>query len=142
MYFYSLNWLWCINATISCVYIWKHGGSGFYCSHHRLNFRICKFRSCTISVGPAENYRVQHIEFFPPKVWYSLQIFGYDSLWYNCSIVIVIYMHLFFFSFSLYFLVLFFVCFSNLCILSYMHVPYGAFFINKKFEFNTQFFSC
>ena len=42
MYFYSLNWLWCINATISWVYIWKHGKSGFYCSHHRfrLNFRI------------------------------------------------------------------------------------------------------
>ena len=32
----------CINATISCVYIWKHGRSAFYCSHHwfRLNFRI------------------------------------------------------------------------------------------------------
>jgi hypothetical protein len=28
-----------------------------------------------------------------------------------------------------------FVCSSNLCILSYMHVPYGAFFINKEFEF-------
>ena len=59
MYFYSLNWLWCINATISCVYIWKHGASGFYCSH--LNFRICKLRSCTISVGPAENYWVQDL---------------------------------------------------------------------------------
>jgi hypothetical protein len=22
LYFYSLNWLWCICATISCVYIW------------------------------------------------------------------------------------------------------------------------
>jgi len=29
LYFYSLNWLWCINATISCVYIWKHGGLVF-----------------------------------------------------------------------------------------------------------------
>jgi hypothetical protein len=28
-----------------------------------------------------------------------------------------------------------FVCSSHLCILSYMHVPYGAFFINKGFEF-------
>jgi hypothetical protein len=28
-----------------------------------------------------------------------------------------------------------FVCSSHLCILSYMHVPYGAFFINKEFEF-------
>ena len=28
-----------------------------------------------------------------------------------------------------------FVCSSYLCILSYMHVPYGAFFINKEFEF-------
>ena len=27
-----------------------------------------------------------------------------------------------------------FVCSSHLCILSYMHVPYGAFFINKEFE--------
>ena len=60
MYFYSLNWLWCINATISCVYIWKHGGSGFYCSHHRfrLYFRICSIpvlhnlsRSCRKLVG-------------------------------------------------------------------------------------------
>jgi hypothetical protein len=28
-----------------------------------------------------------------------------------------------------------FVCSSHLCILSYIHVPYGAFFINKEFEF-------
>jgi hypothetical protein len=28
-----------------------------------------------------------------------------------------------------------FVCSSHLCILSYMHVPYGAFFIIKEFEF-------
>jgi hypothetical protein len=28
-----------------------------------------------------------------------------------------------------------FVCSSHLCILSHMHVPYGAFFINKEFEF-------
>jgi hypothetical protein len=27
-----------------------------------------------------------------------------------------------------------FVCSSHLCILSYMHIPYGAFFINKEFD--------
>lgn len=59
---------------------------------------------------------------------YSLQIFGYDSLWYNCSIVIIFY----FPCISLFYS---FVCSSHLCILSYMHVPYGAFFINKEFEF-------
>jgi hypothetical protein len=32
-----------------------------------------------------------------------------------------------------------FVCSSHLCILSYMHVPYGAFFINKEFEFEFEF---
>jgi hypothetical protein len=30
-----------------------------------------------------------------------------------------------------------FVYSSHLCILSYMHVPYGAFFINKEFELVT-----
>ena len=64
---------------------------------------------------------------------YSLQIFGYDSLWYNCSIVIFFF--LFFFFFVLFSLFYSFVCSSHLCILSYMHVPYGAFFINKEFEF-------
>ena len=59
---------------------------------------------------------------------YSLQIFGYDSLWYNCSIVIIFY----FPCISLFYS---FVCSSHLCILSYMHFPYGAFFINKEFEF-------
>ena len=59
---------------------------------------------------------------------YSLQIFGYDSLWYNCSIVIIFY----FPCISLFYS---FVCSSHLCILSYMHVPYGAFFINQEFEF-------
>ena len=59
---------------------------------------------------------------------YSLQIFGYDSLWYNCSIVIIFY----FPCISLFYS---FVCSSHWCILSYMHVPYGAFFINKEFEF-------
>ena len=59
---------------------------------------------------------------------YSLQIFGYDSLWYNCSIVIIFY----FPCISLFYS---FVYSSHLCILSYMHVPYGAFFINKEFEF-------
>ena len=54
---------------------------------------------------------------------YSLQIFGY-----NCSIVIIFY----FPCISLFYS---FVCSSHLCILSYMHVPYGAFFINKEFEF-------
>jgi hypothetical protein len=33
------------------------------------------------------------------------------------------------------FLVFPFVCSSHLCILSYLHVPYGAFFINKEFEY-------
>ena len=65
---------------------------------------------------------------------YSLQIFGYDSLWYNCSIVIIIYF--FFPCISLFYS---FVCSSHLCILSYMHAPYGAFFINKKFEFELCF---
>ena len=60
---------------------------------------------------------------------YSLQIFGYDSLWYNCSIVIIIYFPP---CISLFYS---FVCSSHLCILSYMHVLYGAFFINKEFEF-------
>jgi hypothetical protein len=32
-----------------------------------------------------------------------------------------------------------FVCSSHLCILSYMHVPYGAFFINKEFEFEFEY---
>ena len=64
---------------------------------------------------------------------YSLQIFGYDSLWYNCSIVIIIF---FIFLFSLFYS---FVCSSHLCILSYMHVPYGAFFINKEFEYEFEF---
>jgi hypothetical protein len=59
---------------------------------------------------------------------YSVQIFGYDSLWYNCSIVIIFY----FPWISLFYS---FVCSSHLCILSYIHVPYGAFFINKEFEF-------
>ena len=36
------------------------------------------------------------------------------------------------FLFSLFYS---FVCSSHLRILSYMHVPYGAFFINKEFEF-------
>ena len=63
---------------------------------------------------------------------YSLQIFGYDSLWYNCSIVIIFY----FPCISLFYS---FVCSSHLCILSYMHVPYGAFFINKEFEYNIFF---
>ena len=64
---------------------------------------------------------------------YSLQIFGYDSLWYNCSIVIIFY----FPCISLFYS---FVCSSHLYILSYMHVPYGAFFINKEFEFVFIFF--
>ena len=59
---------------------------------------------------------------------YSLQIFGYDSLWYNCSIVIIFYFPCIPLFYS-------FVCSSHLCILSYMLVPYGAFFINKEFEF-------
>ena len=32
-----------------------------------------------------------------------------------------------------------FVCSSYLCILSYMHVPYGAFVINKEFEYKMEF---
>jgi hypothetical protein len=32
-----------------------------------------------------------------------------------------------------------FVCSSHLYILSYMNVPYGAFFINKEFEFEFGF---
>ena len=63
---------------------------------------------------------------------YSLQIFGYDSLWYNCSIVIIIYIYFYLPCISLFYS---FVCSSHLCINSYMHVPYGAFFINKEFEF-------
>jgi hypothetical protein len=59
---------------------------------------------------------------------YILQIFGYDSLWYNCSIVIIFYFPCIPLFYS-------FVCSSHLCILSYMLVPYGAFFINKEFEF-------
>ena len=59
---------------------------------------------------------------------YSLQIFGYDSLWYNCSIVIIFYLP----CISLFYS---FVCSSHFCILLYMHVPYEAFFINKEFEF-------
>ena len=60
---------------------------------------------------------------------YSLQIFGYDYLWYNCSIVII-----FYFPFiSLFYS---FVCSSHLCILSYMLVPYGAFFIIKNLNLN------
>ena len=49
-----------------------------------------------------------HVYIYTPGMYtsvlfiYSLQIFGYDSLWYNCSIVIII-----IFLFSLYFLVLF-----------------------------------
>ena len=65
---------------------------------------------------------------------YSLQIFGYDSLWYNCSIVIIFY----FPCISLFYS---FVCSSHLCILSYMHVPFGAFFINTEFEFE-YIFNC
>jgi len=34
---------------------------------------------------------------------YSLQIFGYDSLWYNCSIVIIIYILFFLFFYFFYF---------------------------------------
>ena len=40
---------------------------------------------------------------------YSLHIFGYDSLWYNCSIVIIFY----FPCISLFYS---FVCSSHLCI--------------------------
>ena len=67
MYFYSLNWLWYVNATISCVYIWKRGGSGFYCSHHRfrLNFRIWKFRSCRKLLGAGPMSCI--FNFFPSK---------------------------------------------------------------------------
>ena len=61
---------------------------------------------------------------------YSLQIFGYDSHWYNCSIVIILFYFFYFPCISLFYS---FVCSSHLCILSYMHVPYGAFFINKEF---------
>ena len=63
---------------------------------------------------------------------YSLQIFGYDSLWYNCSIVIIFYFPCISMFYS-------FVCSSHLYILSYMNVPYGAFFINKEFEFEFGF---
>ena len=42
---------------------------------------------------------------------------------------------LLFFYFSCISLFYSFVCSSYLCILSYMHVPYGALFINKEFEF-------
>ena len=70
---------------------------------------------------------------------YSLQIFGYDSLWYNCSIVIIIYILFFLFFIFFYFpcisLFYSFVCSSHLCILSYMYIPYGAFFTNNDFEF-------
>ena len=50
----------------------------------------------------------------------------------NCSIVIIFY----FPCISLFYS---FVCSSHLYILSYMHVPYGAFFINKEFEFEFEF---
>jgi hypothetical protein len=51
---------------------------------------------------------------------------------YNCSSVIIFY----FPCISLFYS---FVCSSHLCILSYMHVPYGALFINKEFEFVCKF---
>jgi hypothetical protein len=39
---------------------------------------------------------------------YSLQIFGYDSLWYNCSIVIFFFLFFFFFFFFSFFFFFFF----------------------------------
>ena len=47
-------------------------------------------------------------------------------------VVLLLFFYLYFPCISLFYS---FVCSSHLCILSYMHVPYGAFFINKEFEF-------
>ena len=59
----------------------------------------------------------------------------YDKTLYICTRSIVSYRILLFFYFPCISLFYSFVCSSHLCILSYMHVPYGAFFINKEFEF-------
>ena len=44
---------------------------------------------------------------------YSLQIFGYDSLWYNCSIVVIIYIYIYIF----FYIFLVFPCFILLFVL-------------------------
>ena len=93
-----------------------------------LNSYINHVLFCKQSIFFLNCKRVQKIEEEEDTFIYSLQIFGYDSLWYNCSIVIIFY----FPCISLFYS---FVCSSHLYILSYIHVPYGAFFINKEFEF-------
>ena len=50
-------------------------------------------------------------------------------------VLLLLYIFIFFLYFPCISLFYSFVCSSHLCILSYMHVPYGAFFINKEFEF-------
>jgi hypothetical protein len=86
------------------------------------------------------SYRIIRIKriFFRSLLMYNLDqfthkqikvrsVFWYVSLWYNCSIVII-----FYFPCTCISLFYYFVCTSHLCILSYMHVPYGAFFIHMK----------
>jgi len=60
-------------------------------------------------------------------------VYKYLGMTPSDTTVVLLYIYFFF---SLVFpCFILFVCSSHLCILSYMHVPYGAFFINKEFEF-------
>ena len=62
----------------------------------------------------------------------------FTNIWVWLPLVRTIVVLLLFFIFLVHFCIsLFysFVCSSHLCILSYMHVPYEALFINKEFEF-------